>query len=356
MPSAAPSQAHATLGDHILGGHPESRPRISQPLTYTGSLDNIQQLDVTPVIGREYTGLQIRDLLRWDERLIRDLAATISQRGVVFLKNQDVTPEEMKDFMLRLTEVAGCPASSGLHIHPLTEEGSELGDQISVISSEKQKKGGGLTHQLSDVSRFASAGWHSDITFEKVPSDYAMLKIHTLPATGGDTLWASGYEIYDRLSPPMKQFLEGLTATHDASFFHDEAARLGNPLRKGIRGSPLNQGENLSAVHPLVRTNPVTGWKSVYVNKGFTKRINGLSKDESDTLLSYLFNLVTQNHDAQVRYRWSKNDCAIWDNRSTLHCATYDYDAARAGDRVCSLGEAPYLDTTSKGRKEALGI
>lgn len=80
------------------------------------------------------------------------------------------------------------PESSGLHIHPLTEEGSELGDQISVISSEKQKKGGGLTHQLSDVSRFASAGWHTDISFEQVPSDYAMLKIHTLPPTGGDTV------------------------------------------------------------------------------------------------------------------------------------------------------------------------
>jgi alpha-ketoglutarate-dependent taurine dioxygenase len=80
------------------------------------------------------------------------------------------------------------PESSGLHVHPLTEAGSELGDQISVISSEKQKKGGGLTHQLSDVSRFASAGWHADITFEPVPSDYAMLKIHTLPATGGDTV------------------------------------------------------------------------------------------------------------------------------------------------------------------------
>ena len=80
------------------------------------------------------------------------------------------------------------PASSSLHVHPLTEAGSELGDQVSVISSEKQKKGGGLTHQLSDVSRFASAGWHADITFERVPSDYAMLKIHTLPPTGGDTV------------------------------------------------------------------------------------------------------------------------------------------------------------------------
>lgn len=199
------------------------------------------------------------------------------------------------------------PESSTLHVHPLTEEGSELGDQISVISSEKQKKGGGLTHQLSDTSRLASVGWHTDISFERVPSDYAMLRIHTLPETGGDTLWASGYEVYDRLSPEMAGFLEGLTATHDASFFHEEARRLGNPLRKGIRGSPLNVGEDLSAVHPVVRTNrmfspssvwvkmltdaAVTGWKSVYVNRGFTKRINGVTKDESDMLLQYLFNV-----------------------------------------------------------------
>lgn len=82
-----------------------------------------------------------------------------------------------------------------------------------------------------------------------------MLKIHTLPETGGDTLWASGYEVYDRLSGEMRGFLEGLTATHDASFFHEEARRLGNPLRKGERGSPLNGGEELKAVHPVVRTN-----------------------------------------------------------------------------------------------------
>jgi alpha-ketoglutarate-dependent taurine dioxygenase len=98
----------------------------------------------------------------------------------------------------------------------------------------------------------------------------------------------------------------------------------------------------------------VTGWKSVFVNKGFTKRINGVTRDESDLLLPYLINLVTQNHDAQVRFKWRKNDLAIWDNRSTWHCATYDYDAARAGDRVCSLGEAPYLDLNSSSRREAL--
>ncbi|KAL3467001.1 hypothetical protein BJX64DRAFT_249407 [Aspergillus heterothallicus] len=340
----------------IRGGHPDARPRISRPLEYSGSLDRYQHQDLTPVIGREYEGLQVGEILQSPDRdqLIQDLAVTISTRGVVFLRNQNMTPQQMRDFGERLTTLAGCPESSGLHVHPLTEEGSELGDQISVISSEKQKKGGGLTHQLSDVSRFASAGWHTDISFERVPSDFAMLKIHTLPETGGDTLWASGYEVYDRLSPEMAAFLERLTATHDATFFHDEARRLGNPLRRGIRGSPLNQGEDLTSIHPVIRTNPVTGWKSVYVNKGFTKRINGVTKDESDVLLQYLFNLVTQNHDAQVRFKWRKNDLAIWDNRSTWHTATYDYAETRTGDRVCSLGEAPYLDLDSRSRKQAL--
>jgi alpha-ketoglutarate-dependent taurine dioxygenase len=345
-----------TPAQNIRGGQPTARPRLSSSLPYTGSLDGFKCNDLTPAIGREYLDLQVRNILALPNReaVIRDLAVTISQRGVIFLRDQDVTPNEMKELCESITSAAGCPAQSGLHTHPLTEESSELGDQISVISSEKQAKGGGLTHQLSDTSRLASVGWHADITFEPVPSDYAMLKIHTLPATGGDTLWASGYEIYDRLSPAMQTFLEGLTATHDAKFFLEEAERLGNPLRKSMRGHPLNQGDALSAVHPVIRTNPVTGWKSVFVNKGFTRRINGVTKDESDLLLKYLFDLVVNNHDAQVRFKWNKNDLAIWDNRSNWHCATYDYAAARAGDRVCSLGEAPYLDLNSKGRREAL--
>ena len=64
--------------------------------------------------------------------------------------------------------------------------------------------------------------------------------------------------------------------------------------------------------------------------------------------------MVTQNHDAQVRVKWNKHDLAIWDNRSNWHCATYDYDGPRAGDRVCSLGEVPYLDSNSMSRRAAL--
>ncbi|KAK4198570.1 hypothetical protein QBC40DRAFT_308210 [Triangularia verruculosa] len=284
-----------------FSGHDIARPQLTKRLSDSRSLEQYYEYhDLTPVIGREFPTIQLRGLLKTDDQVFSDLAYTVSSRGVVFLRNQDVTPNELKDFMLRLTTLAGCPATSGLHVHPLTEEGSELGDQISVIS---------------------------DITFEPVPSDHAMLKIHTLPATGGDTLWASGYEVYDRLSELMKEMLKKLTATHDAKFFLDEARNLGDPLRECERGSPLNKRAELTAVHPVIRTN-----------------------------CNYPFNMVTQNHDAQVQFRWEKNDVAIWDNRSTWHCATYDYSDPRAEGRVCSLGEAPYLDLQNgRLRNEELG-
>lgn len=165
MPGIVPDQAgNATPASPLLGGHPDSRPRNAVPLADSGSLDALTHFDITPAIGREFSGLNIPDLLDGSEEQVRDLAVTISQRGVVFLRGQgDSTPQEMRDLMLRITAASGCPENSDLHVHPLTEEGSELGDQISVISSAKQKKGGGLTHQLSDVSRFASTGWHSDM-------------------------------------------------------------------------------------------------------------------------------------------------------------------------------------------------
>jgi len=354
MPSAQP----ATPPPSILGGHEKARPLASQPYTVAGSLDSYEQIDVTPTIGREIPTLQIKKLLTSpdSDTLIRDLAITVSERGVVFLRNQDVSTQELLTLGKKLSKLTGSPESSGLHIHPITEANSELGDQISVISSVKQKKGYVPNgDKLLEPSKFASNGWHSDITFEPVPSDYAILKIHTLPPVGGDTLWSSGYEVYDRLSPATAAYLEGLTAIHDATFFNGIADRLGFPLREEVRGSELNQGKKLQAVHPVIRTNPVTGWKSVFVNKAFTKRIVELTKDESDHVLEYLFKLISNNHDNQVRFKWRKNDVAIWDNRSNFHSATFDYgDNVRIGDRVVALGEAPYYDPASKSRRAVL--
>jgi alpha-ketoglutarate-dependent taurine dioxygenase len=94
-----------------------------------------------------------------------------------------------------------------------------------------------------------------------------------LPSCGGDTLWASGYEIYDRFSPTYQKFFEGLTATFIGDGFIKAAAN--DPEKVVIyekpRGSPKNVGKELTAVHPVVRTNPVTGWKSIYSIGGFPK-------------------------------------------------------------------------------------
>ena len=174
---------------------------------------------------------------------------------------------------------------------------------------------------------------------------------------GGDTLWASGYELYDRFSDAYRTFFEGLTATFTGEGFL-RAANAAPDLYKiyeAARGHPANVGRDLLASHPVVRTNPVTGWKSLFAIGNFPRRINELSQRESDELLQLLYRRIESNHDLQVRFRWrNKNDFAIWDNRSAFHSATNDYDADRFGHRVVGIGERPYFDPNSKSRTEAL--
>lgn len=179
--------------------------------------------------------------------------------------------------------------------------------------------------------------------------------IRDLPSVGGDTLWASAYEAYDRLSPALQTFVEGLTAVHKGVGFLELKAATGLALRSE-RGSPDNIGEDLETIHPVVRTNPVTGWKGIFVNRGFTQRIVELSKVESDVLLEFLYETISANHQLQVRFRWEKDSLAIWDNRSTQHTATIDVDSAevRDGTRSVSLGERPYFDPKSKSRRADL--
>ena len=186
----------------------ESSIEPRAPLQVSGLLDSLYEFDeLTPVMGRTYPTLQLRDLVNHEkaDELIRDLAIVISRRGVVFFKNQDLTADEQKFLTNRLGHLTGKPASSGLHIHPVfnaerggkdqvvDEKGTANKDnEISVISSN-------LHRSLEVAPRSGADEWHSDIAFEPVPADYTSLKVHTLPHTGGDTMWASGYEVYDLL-------------------------------------------------------------------------------------------------------------------------------------------------------------
>ncbi|KAA8564890.1 hypothetical protein EYC84_010660 [Monilinia fructicola] len=343
---------------------PVAQGQHREPLKLSGALDKFESFDVTPIIGREYVGVNLADWLKApnSDELLRDLAITISQRGVVFFRKQDdINNDLQKELVQRLGELSGKPATSKLHIHPVINAGRELGgndNEISVISSVQAKKIYGRRFEVEN-RQSAKAGWHSDITFEPIPSDYALLRLTELPKTGGDTLWASGYEVYDRISKPVQKFLETLTATYAQPNFNKSADENGFKIYSGERGAPENVGEKLEAVHPVVRTNPVTGWKSIFAIGHHVSHINDLTKIESDALLAWFLRLVVDNHDLQVRHRWQNvNDLAIWDNRSNYHVATSDYLdqglGERAGQRAVSLGEKPYFDPESTGRRDWL--
>ncbi|KAK4234030.1 hypothetical protein C8A03DRAFT_18999 [Achaetomium macrosporum] len=355
----APSAIEADVPVNVKGA-------VRAPLKLSGALEPYESFDVTPVIGREFP---TANLVEWlnapnSDDLLRDLAITISQRGVVFFRSQDdLTNELQKKLMLRLGELTGRPATSGLHIHPLLNSERELGGddpEISTISSIQSKKfySKSVPDTLS-VKKQSSAQWHSDIAFEPVPADYTSLRLVQLPTTGGDTLWASGYEIYDRISEPYQRFLETLTATFEQPGFQKVAELSGFKLYDKPRGALENVGAELKAVHPVVRTNPVTGWKSIFPVGGHVKHINGLTEEESSKLLGWFLDLVYKNHDLQVRFKWKNpNDIAIWDNRSVFHTATFDYldgnYGERFGNRAVGLGEKPYLDPNSTSRRTAL--
>lgn len=178
-------------------------------------------------------------------------------------------------------------------------------DEISTISSEQRKKlFNNFKEDYKNPRKDGAAQWHSDIQFEPVPADYTSLRLTQLPKTGGDTLWASGYELYDRFSPAYRNFLEGLTATFSGDGFNRAAERGQFQLYDQPRGSPENVGTKLESVHPVVRTNPVTGWKSIFAIGNFPKIINELTKEESDDLLKKFYDNILSNHDLQVRLKW----------------------------------------------------
>lgn len=334
-------------------------------LKLSGALDKFSYEETTPITGREYLDVNIVDDLINAENaddLLRDLAITISTRGVVFFRSQtNLTNELQKELVNRLGQLAGKPAESSVHTFPLAPayvpEGGTPDRQISYVNSVGFKYMFDKMPNM-DKRRFDAAEWHTDIQFEPVPADYTSLRVLKLPETGGDTLWASGYELYNRLSAPYREFVDGLTVTCRADCVLMAIRNRGEKIEEGERGNPLNVGSALTAVHPVVRTNPVTGWRSVFALGQFSKRINEVNPIESEELLKKFYNMIQDNHDLQCRFRWrNPHDIAIWDNRSVFHRATFDYMdlGERSGNRAVGIGEVPFFDPESKSKAAAEG-
>jgi alpha-ketoglutarate-dependent taurine dioxygenase len=143
----------------------------------------------------------------------------------------------------------------------------------------------------------------------------------------------------------MQKYLESLTALHSAELQAQGTRELGRTVRR----------DPVTTEHPLVRTHPVTGWKSIFFNPGFVTKIVGVPKTESDHIISLLNEIVATSPEFHARFQWQAGDVAFWDNRVTNHSATYGFAPHRRhAVRVCNQAERPYLDPNGKSQEEDL--
>ncbi|GAA5864197.1 hypothetical protein JCM8547_001289 [Rhodosporidiobolus lusitaniae] len=287
-------------------------------------------IHLTKHIGTEIVGLQLKDLTNQQKD---ELARLVAERTVVFFRDQDLSPQQQ----LELGAYFGEP-----EIHPSAPQ-VPGNPGVSIIW---QELAGDQASQFGFRNPFGTQDWHTDLTHEKQPPGITHLHNDTIPSTGGDTYWASGYSAYDHLSPTFRSLIDGLQGAYRSAHSYP------------VPGDKEGRREHIETVHPLVRVHPVTGWKSLFVNRKFTTRIVGLEKAESDLILNHLFDVYEKSLDSQVRFRWTPGASALWDNRISIHAAVFDYEGRepRHGTRVSSLAEVPYFDPKAPSRREALGL
>mgnify|MGYP003340163969 FL=1 len=181
--------------------------------------------------------------------------------------------------------------------------------------------------------------WHADTTCMAEPPSGAVLYGVDVPPYGGDTLFANGYLAYERLSDGMKALLSNLKAVHsDITVAGPQAGR--NKHRTNKVREDAQWRETVSE-HPVVRTHPETGRKTLFVNKSYTQRFSAMTSEESAPLLGFLLQHAARP-EFTCRFRWEKGSVAVWDNRCTLHIAVNDvWKFPRVMHRVQMCGDRP---------------
>jgi taurine dioxygenase len=261
---------------------------------------------LTPVLGGEIGGIDLTRPLAPAQ--VAELQRALADHLVIFFRDQPIDHEAHKALANHF---------GGIHVAASTKPWQVPGHpEVTIIHADEN-------------SQFvAGEDWHSDMSCDTEPPLGSILALHTIPDVGGDTVFSSMYAAYDALSDRMKAHLDGLTAVHDA------AIGFGGITPDGMK-LPRHS-------HPVIRTHPVTGKKTIYVNKSFTAFIEGLPADESKALLDYLY-LHVQQPRFQCRFTWAPHSIAFWDNRSVQHSAIWDYfPNVRSGYRVQIRGDKPF--------------
>lgn len=259
----------------------------------TGNL-KIQKL--TPAIGAELSGVDLTATLT--EPTLTSIYNALVEHQVIFFREQPITPENH----LTLALSFGQPQLP----NPLYPR-HPISDNIMILRSGPD-------------SPPDTGGWHTDVTYKQNPPFACLLVAREIPDCGGDTLWLSLSRAWETLPAGIQSELEQLKAVHDMGDFRN------NFTTGETSPAKLNDAHRQfgSAIHPVVKTHPVSGRKFLYINESFTQQIVGMRATESNRMLDHLYRHIEQP-EHQVRFKWTSGAMAIWDNRCTWHYATTDY-------------------------------
>ena len=272
-------------------------------------MSNLHIEPLTPTIGAEIHDIDLSQTLSDAQaKMIRN---ALLEHLVVFFRDQALDAGTLD----ALGRQFGAP-----HPHYVTPEGVDGFEGVVLV------------HADADTLANNGGGWHSDCSFDEVPPMGSIMHLHTAPESGGDTLFANMHAAYDALSDSMKTFLEGLTARHDSGPIFQRSF--------GTKAEDVEGGVFNAATHPVVRTHPETGKKTLYVSPFyFTTHIVELAPAENDMLMSFLARHIDQPK-FHCRFRWSLNSVAFWDNRAAQHHALWDYyPQTRTGNRYTVAGD-----------------
>ena len=272
-----------------------------------GSYDRIRVEPLTGSIGAEVSGVDLREV---DEATRSEIHAAWMDHKVLFFRDQDLSHAQ---------HVAYGRLFGELEIHPFIADATGH-PEIIVLSSTPEKFN-------------AAEAWHTDVTFRECPPLGSVLLGRIIPPYGGDTCWADMELAYERLPDAVKDQIEGRVAIH--SYLKPFGRRMSPEERERTSLEYPDQK------HPLVRTHPVTGRRSLFVNRAFTLGVDGMEPDESDRLLQVLYAQATYP-EIQCRFRWRPLSVAQWDNRCTQHYAVPDHGGLhRRVERVTIMGDRP---------------
>jgi taurine dioxygenase len=268
---------------------------------------------IAGALGAEITGVDLTRGL--SSAQAAELRAALLENQVIFLRDQPLTSQQFLDFANAMGEPVEYPFVKGLDGFPTIIE-------IKKLETEKVNFGG---------------VWHSDTTYLQEPPMGSMLLSREIPPYGGDTMFANQELAYEALSGTMKRMLDGLVGI-SASVKADASKTREDRIRTGGTGA---KPEDYVAEHPVVRTHPETGRKSLFVNIAHTTGIVGMPDEESAPLLDFLFRHQVKP-EFTCRFTWTPSAIAFWDNRSAQHNPVNDYHGfRRVMHRITLKGDRP---------------